>query len=81
MAIRRITISVPEALAKRIKQAAAGRPVSSFVTGLVEEHLDDAELERRWAEFYADVAPRPSDIRRADALFKRLTRVRRRGAA
>ncbi len=81
MAIRRITISVPEALAKRIKQAAGGRPVSSFVTGLVEEHLDDAELERRWTEFYADVAPRPADVRRADALFKRLTRPRRRGAA
>jgi hypothetical protein len=74
MTIRRITISVPEEVAGRIKKAAGGRPVSSWVTDLIEEHLDHAELERKWLEFYRNVAPGRQDIRRGDAMFKRLTR-------
>src|SRR6266498_3057112 len=74
MTIRRITISVPERVASRIKKAARKKPVSAWVTDLIEEHLDDEDLERRWQEFYRDVAPRREDIRRADAIFKRLTR-------
>lgn len=81
MMIRRITISVPDAVAGRIKKAAGDKPVSTWVTDLIEERLDDAELDRQWREFYEDVAPRREDIRRADAMFKRLTRVTRRGAA
>lgn len=82
MTIRRITISVPEAVAGRIKKAAGKKPVSSWVTDLIEEHLDDAELERKWQAFYRDVAPKRTDIRRADAIFGRLVgRQRRRGAA
>ena len=81
MTIRRITISVPERVAERIKKAAGGKPVSTWVTDLVEEHLDDAELERQWEEFYRDVAPKREDIRRADALFKRLTKPSRRRRA
>lgn len=82
MTIRRITISVPEQVAGRIKRAAGNQPVSSWVTDLIEEHLDDAQLERQWQEFYRDVGPRRDDIRRADAKFKRLTRGSgRRGAA
>ena len=80
MTIRRITISVPERVAGRIKRAAGKRPVSSWVTDLIEDHLDDAELDRQWRAFYLDVAPRRADIRRADAMFGRLTgRPRRRG--
>jgi hypothetical protein len=78
MTIRRITISVPAEVAGRIKKAAGDQPVSTWVTDLIEDHLDDAELERRWEEFYRDVAPRRDDIRRADAMFKRLTRGSRR---
>jgi hypothetical protein len=82
MTVRRITISVPEQVAGRIKKAAGDKPVSTWVTDLIEEHLDDAELDRQWHEFYRDVSPRRQDIRRADAIFKRLTRRSRgRGAA
>jgi len=82
MAIRRITLSVPERVAGRIKKAAGKKPVSAWVTDLIEEHLDDVELERKWDAFYRDVAPRRADIRRADSIFGRLTgRQRRRGAA
>ncbi len=82
MSIRRITISVPEEVAGRIKKAAGDRPVSAWVTDLIEGHLDDAELERQWQAFYRDVAPKRDDIRRADAMFNRLTRgTRRRGTA
>jgi hypothetical protein len=82
MSIKRITISVRDEVASRIKRAAGATPVSTWVTDLIEEHLDDAELERRWQEFYRDVNPTRTDVRRADATFKRLTkRSRRRGAA
>ena len=58
MTIKRITISVPEQVAGRIKRAAGARPVSAWVTDLIAEHLDNADLERLWREFCADVAPR-----------------------
>lgn len=82
MFIRRITLSVPERIAVRIKNAAGTTPVSAWVTQLIEEHLDDVELERRWREFYRDVAPTREDVRHADAKFKRLVGpARRRRAA
>jgi hypothetical protein len=82
MAIRRITLSVPERVAVRIKNAAGATPVSAWVTQLIEDHLDDLELERRWREFYRDVAPTREDARRAEAKFKRLVGpARRRRAA
>jgi hypothetical protein len=81
MSIRRITISVPEEVAGRIKRAAGGKPVSSWVTEVIEERLDDAELTRQWEAFYEEVAPKRDDVRSADDIFRRLTRRRRRGAA
>lgn len=82
VAIKRITISVPEEVAARIKKAAGTVPVSTWVTDLVEEHLEDGELEKQWEAFYRDVSPTREDIRRADAIFKRITKpARRRGAA
>jgi hypothetical protein len=81
MSIKRITISVPAAVAARIKRAAGRTPVSAWVTDVIEDHLEDAELERLWQEYYRDVAPRRVDARRADALFRRLTRPSRRSAA
>ena len=81
MSIRRITISVPAAVATRIQRAAGGASVSAWVTGVIEEHLDDAELERMWQEFYRSVRPRREDVRRADAIFKRLVRRGRKSAA
>lgn len=81
MTIRRITLSVPKEVARRIKRAAGQKPTSQWVTELIEEHLDESELERQWKRFCREVAPKPSEIRKADALFKRLTRSRERGAA
>ena len=81
MSIRRITISVPAETAARIKKAAGRLPVSAWVTGVIEERLDDAELERLWQEFYRSVRPRGADARRADAMFKRLTKASRRKSA
>ncbi len=81
MSIKRITISVPRDTAARIKKAAGGMPVSAWVTEIVEERLEDRELERLWQNFYKTVRPQPADIRRADAIFERLTKRRRRKTA
>jgi hypothetical protein len=74
MSIKRITISVPATVATRIKKAAGAVPVSAWVTDVIEEHLNDAELERQWQEFYRAVLPSRKDVGRAQALLKRLTR-------
>jgi hypothetical protein len=81
MAIRRITISVPDETASRIKKAAGQVPVSSWVTDVIEEHLDDAELERKWQEFYASVNPSRKERKGAEALHARLSKARRRRGA
>lgn len=82
MSIQRITISVPDHIARRIKKAAANKSVSAWVTGVIEERLDDGELERLWEEFYRSVAPTRQDVRTANATFKRLTsRTHRRNVA
>jgi hypothetical protein len=81
MAIRRITISVPAEVAARIKKAAGKTPVSAWVTGLIEERLDDSELERLWHAFYRSVRPRSEDVRRADSMFRRLMKPPRRERA
>ena len=76
MSIKRITISVPADVADRIKKAAGDTPVSTWVTELVEEHLDDAELELQWQRFYEDVNPTRDDSKKAQAKFKRLPSAR-----
>jgi len=72
MSIKRITISVPEQVASRIKKAAGDVPVSTWVTDVVAEHLDEAELERQWQSFYRAVHPSRTDTKRAEAIHKRL---------
>jgi hypothetical protein len=74
MSIRRITISVPATIARRVKKAAANMSVSAWVTGVIEDRLDDARLDELWEEFYRGVRPRREDVRRANAMFARLTR-------
>lgn len=83
MSIKRITISVPEQVAGRIKKAAGDVPVSTWVTDVIEERLDDAELEKQWKAFYADVAPTREDMRKAEQMYGRLMKraPRRKGAA
>jgi hypothetical protein len=75
MSIRRITISVPESVAGRIKRAARSKPVSAWVTDVIEAHLDDAEMDRQWGAFYEDLGLSPQDERRGDRLFDRLKRA------
>jgi hypothetical protein len=74
MAIKRITISIPESVARQLKKSAGQTPVSRWVTELIEDHLDDASLERQWQDFCRDVAPTGADDKRARAMFKRLSR-------
>ncbi|MBK6697244.1 MAG: hypothetical protein IPG50_34410 [Myxococcales bacterium] len=81
MSIRRITISVPSDVAARIKKAAGASPVSAWVTELIEEHLDEQELARRWDEFCREVAPTRSETRRAGELYKRLVKQPKRRRA
>lgn len=82
MSIKRITISVPSALAGRIKKAAGDLPVSAWVTDALEERLNEGELERQWQAFYREVNPSRKDLAAADGMFKRLTkRSSGRGAA
>lgn len=81
MTIRRITISVPEETAKKIKTAAGKTPVSAWITELVEERLSDAEVDRLFAEVYREAAPTPADKRRAAEIFERITKPRRKRVA
>ncbi|OGQ14898.1 MAG: hypothetical protein A2138_02850 [Deltaproteobacteria bacterium RBG_16_71_12] len=82
MNITRITISVPERTAKRIKRAAGKQPVSAWVAEKLEEQLRQDELDALFEEFYLDVNPSAASVREADAAFERLTGHRpRRGAA
>ena len=74
MSIKRITISVPARVASRIKKAAGRVPVSAWVTDVIEERLNDAELERQWEDFYREVRPTRKDVTRAEAMFRRLTK-------
>ena len=82
MSIKRITISVPEGTAKRIKRAAGKVPVSAWLTEKIEEQLRQQELDALFEAFYLDVNPSPASVREADALFEQLTGHRpRRGVA
>ena len=82
MSIKRITISVPDGVARRIKRAAGSVPVSAWVTDVIEQRLNHAELDRQWQAFYSAVNPSPKDVAQAKGLFKRLTkRDLRKGAA
>lgn len=58
MATVRITLSVPEELAGRIKKAAGDGTVSGWMTTIIEQHLDeDVELERQFDEWLAANPP------------------------
>jgi len=73
MAIKRITLSVPEQVAVRLKKAAGRVPISAWVTQIIEQHLQEAELEAAWQAFLRDAAPSRAEARQADAMFQRLT--------
>jgi hypothetical protein len=77
MSARRITVSVPETVAQRLKKAAGKTPVSTWLTGLIEDHLDERELEGKWEAFYEGVKPDASAERKAEEILKRATRRKR----
>lgn len=85
MTITRVTISMPTDLARKLKKAAGKRPVSAWLTELVEERLAEAEYDRLWNEHFTNFPMSVSDRREGDAMFERLTSakkpVRRRRAA
>lgn len=74
MAIKRITLSVPVDVARKIKKAARSRPVSEWVTEVIEERLTQEEASAFIEKFYADVAPTADDVARGKAKFDRMTR-------
>ncbi len=77
MSSKRITISVPDQIAQRMRKAAGDRPVSTWLADLVEDHLDGRELEARWLAFYEGVNPKPAAVRHADEILRRATKRRR----
>jgi metal-responsive CopG/Arc/MetJ family transcriptional regulator len=81
MSIKRITISVPSALAAKVKRAAGKKPVSVFVADVLEASIEEEQVERAWREYVADVAPTAADDRRADDVIAGLRRRKRRRAA
>ncbi|GAA3752150.1 metal-responsive CopG/Arc/MetJ family transcriptional regulator [Spinactinospora alkalitolerans] len=54
MAIKRLTISLPEELMERVKEAAGDEPVSNWVAELLERRLDEQRGDRLWMEMIAE---------------------------
>jgi hypothetical protein len=69
MSVRRITVSLPEETARRLKKAARGRSVSALLTELVDATLDTREIEAQWLRLYDEVAPPAAAERKAERLF------------
>ncbi len=73
MAAVRITLSVPEQLAVRIKDAAGQGTVSGWVVKVIEEYLaEGAELERQFVDSLEANPPSEEEFRRADELFEQI---------
>ena len=81
MTIRRVTISMPEKLARKVKKAAGKKPVSAWISEILEREVDEAELERLWKQHFVDVPMTAEERRRGDELFEQTTRPRRRRRA
>jgi hypothetical protein len=72
MSIARVTLSVPKHVAARLKKAAGAKPVSAWVTELIEEHLDQADLEAQFRAFCARHAPTRAEEARAHDIVARV---------
>ena len=72
MSIRRITLSVQEEVAQRIKKAAGSTPVSSWVAEVIAAHIDEEALEREFESFCEAHQPSSAEKRRVDAMMSRL---------
>ncbi|MGQ0573697.1 MAG: hypothetical protein ACT4RN_05760 [Pseudonocardia sp.] len=83
MATVRITLSVPEELANRIKKSAGEGTVSGWVVNVIENHIaEDAELERQFVEWLEAIPPDEDTMKSVDAAIEQALGPRRaRGAA
>ena len=62
--MKRITVSLPDELAERVKRAAGGeRRVSSYVAAALEDYAEREDLEQALAEWNAET-PVPDEVRR-----------------
>lgn len=73
MAIKRVTVSLPEELAAKLRSEAGGRSVSAYVADLISEHFDESEVERLWRSYLDEVAITSEDIATADEILNKLT--------
>jgi hypothetical protein len=73
MAIKRVTVSLPEELAARVSAAAGERSVSAYIAALLGEHLEASELERLWREYVDEIGVSADDIAAADEVLDELT--------
>lgn len=72
MAIKRVTVSLPDDLASRLKSEAGDRSVSAYVAELIYEHLVEAEAGRLWQEYVAEAAVSADDVAAADEILDEL---------
>jgi hypothetical protein len=72
MATTRVTISLPADLVAKLKVEAGERSMSAYVAALIQEHLEEAELERLWQAYLADVGVTADDIATADQVLDEL---------
>ena len=73
MAIKRVTVSLPENLAARVSVAAGERSVSAYIARVLGEHLETSELEVLWREYVSEVGVSADDLAAADEVLDELT--------
>jgi hypothetical protein len=62
--MKRITVSIPDELAERVKNAAGGeRTVSSYVAAALEDYAEREDLDALVASWNAET-PIPDEVRR-----------------
>lgn len=62
--MKRITVSIPDELAERVKNATAGeQTVSSYVAAALEDYAEREDLEALLASWNAET-PIPDEVRR-----------------
>lgn len=81
MTITRVTISMPKELAAKVKKAAGKKPVSAWLTEMVQDRLGEQDLERVWNEYFAEMTFTKRETRDARDRLDRLTKRKRKRAA
>ncbi|HEX6237563.1 MAG TPA: hypothetical protein VFZ68_10245 [Acidimicrobiales bacterium] len=81
MAIKRVTISLPEELAGRLRAEAGDRPVSAHVADLIARHLEERDLDELWRSYLDEIDLSPDDVAAADRLLDELLTEPTSGAA